>query len=565
MDHYGVLWTRYGGKPRKLADMVLTPTELRITKQREAIEADIPGPSLVHDKLGISTVEYKRDQWHHLPPQLEALLPPSNRDNPQRIILSKLLARHVEVRGMPLIEQEWAMLLFAGRNGIGHIDAFSSDEAAGRYYEQRPKPVIEDKAASALWAAFRRIAEDTAQDDSEIEDIIKVMGPTPGISGFNPKMFVGLTISGDIWDGGVAPSSGLQAIVKIDSSRYPGLLPLESLAYDAHRAAGIPTPRTWLRDISFNGESFPVLAIERFDRDKEGNPLPLESVFSILRTGSPKKFYDTTDGSMEDAWNAIKFTSANQIEDRRNMFSRFTLALLTGNGDLHLENWSVLGRAQDARLSPVYDPAPMRAYRAFRANHDLLSALPFGGIGGTGQLPYAKSGEIPLDLGARLIKFGEHLGLGKRTCQDRLVELMDICADFPSKATALLEGIPQDRRRPGAPDISGFNKTLQGLHQSLAIGIKRQAHAIHCVDVNTKIALPSLAEQWNAIPAACAHSGPITALSDTEVIQSTGRGKYVVWDRTKLTVVSMEVGQTVEISRDGIVQEAAKRGNDLGL
>lgn len=468
MDHFGVLWTRFGGTPRKLADMVLTPSELRITKHRDAIDADLPGPSLVHDKLGISTVEYKRDQWHHLPPQLEALLPPSNRDNPQRIILSNLLARHVEVRGMRPIEQEWAMLLFAGRNGVGHIDAFPNDEAASNYYALRPKHAIGDKAASALWAAFRRIAEDTAQDGREIEEIIDVVGPTPGISGFNPKMFVGLNMLGDTWDGGVAPSSGLQAIVKVESSRYPGLLSLESLAYDIHRTARIPAPRTWLRDINFNGEAFPVLAIERFDRDKNGYPLPLESVFSILRTGSPGKFYATTDGSMEDAWNAVKFTSTNQIEDRKNLFSRFAIALLTGNGDLHLENWSVLGRAESARLSPVYDPAPMRAYRAFRANHDLLSALPFNGIGGTGQAPYGNSGETPPNLGVQLIQFGEHLGLEKRSCQARLAELLEICADFPEHATALLEKIPKDRRRPGAPDISGFHETLQRQRQALA-------------------------------------------------------------------------------------------------
>lgn len=471
MDRFGVLWTRYGGIPRKLADMVLTPTELRITKHRDAIDADLPGPSLVHDKLGISTVEYKRDQWHHLPPQLEALLPPSNRDNPQRIILSKLLARHMEVRGMLPIEQEWAMLLFAGRNGLGHIDAFPGDEMASHYYGQRPKHVLSDKAASALWAAFRRIAEDTAKDDREIDEIVEAVGPTPGISGFNPKMFVGLNMINDTWDGGVAPSAGLQAIVKVASSRYPGLLSLESLAYEVHRAANIPVPRTWLRNISFQGESFPVLAIERFDRDKEGNPLPLESVFSILRTGSPNKFYDSTDGSMEDVWNAVKFTSANQIEDRRSFFSRFALALLTGNGDLHLENWSVLGCARSARLSPLYDPAPMRAYRAFRANHDLLSALPFGGIGGTGQLPYANSGEIPPDIGVRLIQFGERLGLGKRSCQDRLAELLDICADFPDRAIKLLEEIPEDRRRPGAPDISGFRETLRLVRQGLVSGL----------------------------------------------------------------------------------------------
>lgn len=466
MDKFGVLWTRYGGQPRKLADMVLTPAELRITKHPDA--TDLPGPSLIHDKLGISTIEYKRDQWRHLPPQLEALLPPSNRDNPQRVILSKLLSRHIDTRGMPIIEQEWEMLLFAGRNGIGHLDAFPSDQIAERFYSKALLPIIKTKAASGLWASFKRIAEDTAKDDNEIDEIVHAIGPTPGISGFNPKLFIGLDMHAGEWTGGIAPSTGLQAIVKVESERYPGLLPLEALAYELHDLAGIPTPKFWLREIGFEGEKFPILAIERFDRKENGDPIPLESVFSLLRTGSPTRFYDTTDGTMEDAWNAIKYVTANQLNDRLNLFSRFALSLLTGNGDLHLENWSVLGPWGSVGMSPVYDPAPMRAYRAFRSNHDLLSALAFSGIGGTGNLPYASSGEVPPDLGNKLVNFGESLGLANRTCRKRLAELMELSADYPEKAITVLESVPMNRRKSKAPDIAGFQITLAALHKSLA-------------------------------------------------------------------------------------------------
>lgn len=467
MDRFGVLWTRYGGQPQKLADMVLTPSELRITKHPQTIAADLPGPSLVHDKLGLATVVYQRDQWHHLPPQLEALLPPPSRDNPQRVILSRLLARQVEIRGMPPIEQEWAMLLFAGRGGLGHLDAFASDELAAAYYAQPRRQAIVGEAASALWASFRHIAEATAQGDSEIDEIVEAVGPTPGISGFNPKLFASLNLAGADWSGGIAPGAGLPAIVKIESARYPGLLALESLAYALHRAAALPTPRTWLREIDFRGESFPVLAVERFDRSADGSPLPLESVFSILRTGAPSRFYDSTDGTMEDVWQAVKFATRNQLQDRQNLFARFALALLTGNGDLHLENWSLLGRLSEARLSPVYDPAPMRAYRAFRANHDLLSALPFAGIGGTGQLPGANSGETPPDLGEKLIAFGTGLGLSSRSCRERLAELITLSADYPAQALAVLERLPAERRKANAPDMAGFARTLEEVRVAL--------------------------------------------------------------------------------------------------
>lgn len=467
MDRYGVIWTRASGTPEKLADMVLTPSELRITKTREAGQLGLPGPCLLHDKLGVDTIEYQRDQWHHLPPQLETLLPPANRDNPQRIILSKLLARHVETRGMPVIEQEWEMLLFAGRGATGHLDVFKSDQAADRYYALPERLDLSSADASALWGSFRRIAENTANDDTEIDQILEAVGPTPGISGFNPKLFSSIPIENDAWTGGVSPSNGLPVIIKVDTTRYPGLIELESLAYELHRDAKLRAPRTWLRQIDFRGERFPVLAIERFDRTVNGTPVPMESVFSLLRTGSPGKFFDSTDGSMEDARKAIAMVSTDQAKDRIDLFSRFALSFIIGNGDLHLENWVVLGSKDQARLSPVFDPAPMRAYRSPRANHDLLSALPFSGIGGTVQLPFAQSGEIPRDLATPLIVFGESIGIGKPHCRDRLAELLSISRDYADRAIAVLEAIPADRRKPRAPDIDGFRATLKALRNSL--------------------------------------------------------------------------------------------------
>ena len=81
---------------------------------------------------------------------------------------------------------------------------------------------------------------------------------------------------------------------------------------------------------------------------------------------------------MEDVLGLLRgLTNLPQAEAYR----RFVLALLTGNGDMHLQNMSVLGTGEDVAQSPIYDPAPMRAYRG-RPSYDLLSALPFSNIGG---------------------------------------------------------------------------------------------------------------------------------------------------------------------------------------
>lgn len=73
----------------------------------------------------------------------------------------------------------------------------------------------------------------------------------------------------------------------------------------------------------------------------------------------------------------------------------------------------------------------------------------------------------------------------------------------------------------------------------------------------------SLAVQWNAESAKCECTGTIKDLSDTEVIQDAGRGRYVVWDRSKLATANLVVGQKVTIHPSGKVKEPS-RDNGLG-
>ena len=470
MDRFAVIWTLATGAPMKLADMVLTSSELRITKTAEALARKVPGPSMIHDRVGAPVLRYHRDQYRHLPPQLEALLPPAHRDNPQRVLLTRLLARKVETRGLPVLEQEWEMLLVAGRGGVGHLDVFGSDAEAARYYNLPMRGELSLEESSAYWGNFKKFADNLVSDERELDELLDTLGPAPGVPGFNPKLLANIPLSNDgQWNGTVSPAHGVPVIVKVDTPKYPGLIPLEALCYDLHRRAGLAVPRTWHREITFDGERFPVLAVERFDRFDARTSIPVESVFSILRTGAPSKFYTNTDGTMEDVWKAVAFLSTDAMKDREALFSRFVLSFLTGNGDLHLENWAVLGGDGEAHLSPVFDPAPMRAYRGMNANHDLLSTLPFTGIGGAGDdgLPYARSGDTPQDLCERLIRFGAGVGMSAAHCRARIAELLDITRDYSAAALDLLNAVPESRRRLRLPDINGFRATLAATRQAI--------------------------------------------------------------------------------------------------
>jgi serine/threonine-protein kinase HipA len=461
MDHYAVIWTQAAGAPQKLADMVLTPDELRVTKTPDAIAQGMPGLSLLHDKAGMAQAVYARSASHHLPSQLEALLPPRDHTNPQRRILAALLDRRLNTRGMQLIEQEWHMLMLAGRNGLGHLDVFRSDDHAREWYASGTDPHATGLAGSALWSAFRRFVQDTASASEEAA-VIESVGPTPGVSGFVPKLLSYAVLEADgSWQGGTG-SSGVPVIVKLECEAYPGLLALEELAYRYHRQAGFAVPRTWLQTVQHQGQAIPLLAIERFDR-AAGAPIPLESAFSLLRTGNPRKFVANTDGDMETVARIFEVLEC-PVVDKVDYFRRFVMALLTGNGDLHTENISIVGGLGSQRLAPVYDPAPMRAYRG-RLNHDLLSALPFAGIGGAGMgdevLDYAASGRTPPDLRARLAAFGSAIGLPRKQVGQQVDDLLDVTTYFAEEAASVLAAVPD--KRPRAPDVAGFLATLAAL------------------------------------------------------------------------------------------------------
>jgi hypothetical protein len=81
--------------------------------------------------------------------------------------------------------------------------------------------------------------------------------------------------------------------------------------------------------------------------------------------------YDAIAGAIDRS--PIPFLS-DLADAKRHLLKRLLLAMLTGNGDMHLENLSILDDGTRRAFSPVYDPTPMRAYSI----HNALCAMPFG-------------------------------------------------------------------------------------------------------------------------------------------------------------------------------------------
>ena len=460
------------GQPKKLANMLLNDQQLRITKTDDAMQEGIPGTSMLHDLAGQQQIVYQRHDSHHLPPQLQALLPPRHNNNPQRLILGKLLAREINVAGMKPLDQEWHMLTFAGHGGIGHLDVFKTDALAQKYYDQPGMHSLDAKTGAVVWSAFRRLALDIASEQDE-NLVLYAIGQTPAVSGFVPKLMVPIRIIDGQWTGAMGGLDATPALVKLES--YPGLVALEELAYIFHRRAGIATPKTWAVTLMHGDEPVRMLAIERFDRQVDGRPIPIESMFSLLRTGNPTTYHSTTDGSMEKLGEVLALPGlmADSVQAKHELFRRFVLAICTGNGDLHTENIALRGVAGSAALTPLFDPAPMRAYRYFRSNHNILSALPFGGIGGyfqhgdAGYNDYADGKLTPPDLGKRLVDYGVSLGLSRTLCKDAIKQILDVTKNYQDEAEQVMNAIPIAERKPMQPDIPGFLQTLQEVRNSI--------------------------------------------------------------------------------------------------
>lgn len=431
-DRHAVLWTRAAGAPVKLGNLVLTERESRFSYTPEALaRGDVPDLSVLVPKSDRPPVFAAKGPLF-MYPRLMAMIPPAGHNLQRQIHTRLLAARHSPPpAGLDL---EWALFLACGQEGIGHLDAFPDDLAAERHYAKpTPWPFTAIGTRSRLWRQLRDgFVRDLAPLDARgIEHLI---GPTPSPGGMTAKLLVAIP-DPPRWDGRIAPSGTarigkqtfVDVVLKIEQPHYAGLAELEALCLELHRECGFETPRFWRATVN----ELELLAVERFDR-KAGLPVPLESLYSILASGR-RDFLTTADITLDELGRVVEKLAAVATLDvkktRDELFRRIVMAWLTGNGDLHLENLSLLGPASGLELAPVYDPAPMRAW----ARHDLRFTIPIDFdpvVGGVAE---------------NLIALAPAFGLTENRARDTLHELAEKTRDYPERVMALNK-VPMERR-----------------------------------------------------------------------------------------------------------------------
>ncbi len=426
------VWTRIGGEPTRMGSLYVTDREARFSYANGYAESDLPGLSLVYPPALFrdSSIVHRRSGSLH--PRFHALIPPADEHNFQRKLMLAYL-REKGVQPATPFEADLALLAYTGHGGIGHVDVFPDDGSAEAWYantDSGPLVPLGERFGFSLKEMISWL-------DADARFILESLGPTPSVGGAIPKLLVAIPASG--WDGRISlPNRGqrgdrIDVVLKIErSTTYPGLAGLEAMTLDFHREAGFEVPHYWRAEVG----GLPALAIARFDRDAQGAPLPVESLYSILAAGA-RDIQRNTDGSLDRIARVIDLPNPLLVTDKKaarlHLFRRLLLALLTGNGDLHLDNLSLLGAGGEARFSPVYDPTPMRAYSV----HDMLCAVPFGGYGES-----APDGD---PLAGACTAFAANLGLTKAAVQDSVAGLLAVSADYPERVEAI-SGLPADNK-----------------------------------------------------------------------------------------------------------------------
>ena len=449
-DREAVIWTRLHGTPRRMGRLYVTDKECRFTYDDDYLEQQQPGVGLVYapEYYGKTTISRERTERFNLLPPLQSLIPPHQEDNFQRNLALKYLASQ-GLKGLSGFDGDWEILKISGHGGIGHIDLFEDDERAESWYHAPPNHelnTVSDELSFSL-KEFMTWFED------DIDVLIQTVGPTPSVGGAIPKLLLSIPSSG--WDGRIGlptrqKTPGITDVVlKFEqTNRYPGIIELEALALDVHREAGFKVPRHWV----CNFKGMPALAVERFDRDENNAPLYMETLYSILASGAPlDNHYDYQYDLIAQAIDksAVRIVS-EPAEAKQHLFERLIMALLTGNGDLHLENISVVNKDNQLVFSPVYDPTPMRAY----SQHDMLSVMPFGQYG-----EILDKQDTPVKLVEAVQRFAHHSGISNNQGKELVHELLDSSKDFTERVRNL-NSLPDENKTRLITRIEDVRKKL---------------------------------------------------------------------------------------------------------
>ena len=155
-------------------------------------------------------------------------------------------------------------------------------------------------------------------------------------------------------------------ILKLPSPSFDALPENEFVVMSLARHIGIPVPEVRLvrvEDVSglpggMSDSGGNALAVRRFDRGTDGGRIHMEDFAQVFGVFPEAKYEGHTYANVA----AVIAAAAGQ-EAANDFARRLVFSVITGNGDMHLKNWSLLYRDPSRpSLSPAYDLLCTRVY-----------------------------------------------------------------------------------------------------------------------------------------------------------------------------------------------------------
>lgn len=161
-------------------------------------------------------------------------------------------------------------------------------------------------------------------------------------------------------------------ILKPPSATYPFVVELEDLTMHLADLAGMPTVPHGLIRMADGSLAYITRRVDRVGKpgSKQVRKLHMEDFCQLSERLTEHKYR----GSHEQAAKAILRYSHTPLFDAVAFYEQVLFGFLTGNGDMHLKNFSLLCDADGHyRLSPAYDQVPTAL--VLKDNEDLALTL----------------------------------------------------------------------------------------------------------------------------------------------------------------------------------------------
>ncbi|MHB1512948.1 MAG: type II toxin-antitoxin system HipA family toxin [Acidiferrobacter sp.] len=308
------------------------------------------------------------------------------------------------------IDDDFDVLALVGQNMVGRV----------RVLPQGQSP--DTGPALSAGHAVSELLRSPSTTAPLLEKLIERLAAQTGLSGIFPKTFAAAPLRGPL----SFPVG--DAILKLETSEFPGIAIVEHICLLACRAAGIPTADS---ELAVNGRA---LLVTRFDRREDGQRLGFEDFCSLSGLPRTAKYAS----SMASVGRVLEMYCQDPALDT--LFTMVVMNTLLRNGDAHLKNFGLV--YDDPRypaLAPAYDVVSTVAW--IREDQPAL--------------PLQQNGPLSWPTTEDLLVFGETIC---RLSRQDMMPILKRCQEAIRHTRPVLEGMR--RQFPHALALERLDRTL---------------------------------------------------------------------------------------------------------